>query len=109
MKKGLDKNTAKQLREADELKQLCKSDGWAIAKGKILEKILELSSILNITEQDPQKVVVLMAAKQEAVQILTEWLGEIEGIAGSADDMNKAFVEQQKNHYIKILNDSPED
>jgi len=102
----MDKETGNALRDAEELKQMCTGKGWHIARHKILEKILDLSSVLNTVESDPVKLMTIIAAKQEAVKILTEWLNEVEGLARNADDMRKLFIEEQKDFYIKNFDDS---
>lgn len=102
----MDKDTKRALRESSELEHLVKSDGWAIARQKIFNKIVELNDITSITEFDPNKLIVIIAAKQEAVKILFEWLTEIEGIAKGNKDLHKQMLEQQKHDFIMTFEPS---
>jgi hypothetical protein len=102
----MDEETKKVIRESEELSNMCKSIGWGIARERIFLKIMELNDITTITEIDPQKLMVIIAAKQEAVKILFEWLSEIEGVAKNAKELRKQFLDKQKEDFISRFGDS---
>ena len=96
----IDAETAKQLRVSDNIKRLTKSDGWTEVKMMIFNKIMELNDITTLVEIDPSKLMIIIAAKQEAVKILVEWLNEVEGIAKNSDFLKKQFLEKQTEDFI---------
>ena len=55
------------------------SDGWKHVKAQLLQKIEDLQSVMNIDSQDPQKVVLEIATRRNTIELLIEWLGEVEG------------------------------
>lgn len=58
-----------------------KSDGWRWIKDRLTEKIMDLQSIRNIAEGDPQQVVLDIKARNAAVDILIEVIRDLEGRA----------------------------
>jgi hypothetical protein len=105
----MDKETAKQIRISDEVKQMTKSSGWGEVKRMIFDKIMELNDITSLAEADPTKLMIIIAAKQEAVKILLEWLNSVEGIAKNSDFLKKQFLEKQKADFIIKFDNSEQD
>lgn len=96
----IDKETAKLLSDDEEISAMTKSLGWGLVREKIFMKIMELNDITTITEIDPQRLMIVIAAKQEAVKILFEWLNEIEGIAKTSKQLRDQFIQKQKEDFI---------
>jgi len=93
MKETLDKDTQKVLNEGERLKSLVENTGWELAKAKLTEKILDLQSIKNLSGVTPEEVVSEIKARNTAVDILMEWLKEIEGSAEQYAG-NKVILEE---------------
>lgn len=102
----MDKKTAKQLRVSDSIKNLVQSEGWGEARSMIIDKMIELNDITNILEADPSKLMIIVAAKQEAVRILSEWLQQVEGIARNADAIKQQMHDHIKADFLIQFNDS---
>ena len=96
----IDKQTARKIKQSDDIKNMTLSDGWREVKAMIFTRIMELNDITSLAEADPQKLMIIIAAKQEAVKILLEWLNEVEGIAKNSDYLKKQFLEQQKEDFL---------
>jgi len=67
---------------------LVHSDGWSHARGKIIEKILELQNVAEyidvIQTGNATKLLKEMKANKRCAEILYGWLAEIEGTAQQA-------------------------
>ena len=105
----MDKETAKQITRTSEIAETVKSHGWGEVKMMLFDKIMELNDITTLAEADPSKLMIIIAAKQEAVKILMEWLNDVEGIAKSSDFLRKQFLEKQKADFIMKFDDSGQD
>ena len=100
----MNNDTKRVLSEAEQLEALVKSDGWAIVKRRLLEKMSEYGGILSIEEQDPIKLVQLIGANQQAIKLVISWFGEIENSIDLAkefkksigDDLNKMIITSQE-------------
>lgn len=102
----MDTKTAKIIRQSEEVKAMVQSNGWGEVKAMIFEKIMALNDITSLSEADPSKLMIIIAAKQEAVKILIEWLNEVEGMAKNSDYLKKQFLEKQKEDFIITFNTS---
>lgn len=91
--KDIDKDTLNVLSEGETLKFLTEHSGWGIARRKLMDKIIDLQSIKNIRASSPEEVVADIKARNAAVDILMEWLKEIEGAADQYA-ANKVVLEE---------------
>lgn len=91
------------MSEGEELMSMCDSIGWGIAKRKLMERISDLSDILAYDEKDPEKLMLEIAANQQAVKILIEWMNDIEGEVARVQDYRTHSKKIQEQRYIKIL------
>ena len=85
-----------QVSEAERLRYLVKSEGWALVENKLKQLIINLSDITKITEEDPNKLAITLAVNKKVISILMEWLADIKG------DINK-------QSYSGILNEMRND
>lgn len=79
------------MTEGELLQMLVEHDAWPLARKKLTDRILDLQSIKNIDTSDVQTLVTDIKARNAAVDILMEWLREIEGIA-----------DQHKNNQLNV-------
>lgn len=88
-----DKETSKEMTDADHVKSLLGSDGWSIIKAKLDTRLLDLQNIHNLDMTQPDTLGVQLAARKMAVEIVWQWLTQ--DVVG--------FVEQQELNNQKIL------
>ena len=98
------KDTAKILTEAEELQNGVKGSFWGIVKKRFVEKITAMNDIMNIDISDPNLPQTLVS-NQKVVRILIEMIKEIEGEGKSVEDYNKAFQNEKRDEYLKIIED----
>lgn len=93
--KELDTETAAIQKQGLVLKDLTKSEGWGIAKKRLIRKIGQLKMItgLDIQNATPETIIQVIASKNTAADILLEWLRDIEGTVEQHDG-NAQLVEQ---------------
>lgn len=76
------------ITSAEHVVSLVESQGWAIVKAKLDEKIIDLQNISNIDMTKPETLGTQVAARVLAAQLLFEWLkNDVYG-----------FVQQQKTN-----------
>jgi len=95
-----DKETRKISIEGKRLKELVESEGWQIAKKKLMDKLMDAGSVMNFDSKlDPQKAVIEIAAKKMAIEMVYEWITR--DVYGT--------VEQHKSNSKEIFNEMKED
>lgn len=88
----LDPESQKQLTDAEEVQLMLNSKGWAIAKQKLDEKILDLQNIANLDEQN---LAVDLKARIMASKILFEWAKN--DVYGFVHQVNTNLSSPQEN------------
>lgn len=83
----LDRDTQKVLEDAAHVEALLASDGWRIIEASLVDKLIDMQSVLNVDDTTPEKALADMKARAAAVKLIKEWL--------QADVYG--FVQQQKN------------
>lgn len=92
-KPELDIDTQKILIEGGQLKTLVGSEGWSVARDFLMQQIIDLQSIRNITATDPTEVIIDIKARTVAIDIILEWLRQVEGTARQHEG-NKVILEE---------------
>lgn len=58
------------------------SSEWQIVRQSLIDKIMDLQSVMNIdNDSSPEIIVIDMRSRKIAIEILLEWLRDIEGTA----------------------------
>lgn len=79
------------------LQDLVKSDGWQEVKTKIMDKIMELQSIMNLDSTDADQMVIDAKARVMSISCLKEWLEEVEG---DAEQFENNYIEDEDMGYV---------
>jgi len=77
----MDKAQTAHLKKNKELYEFVYSDGWKHVRGELVAKVDDLQSILNVKEGTPEEVKMDIAVRMATIEILTEWLDNVEGQA----------------------------
>jgi len=105
--KEIDKETQRINHEGEELKAMTKSEGWSLAKGKMLGKIADLLNLSSVDVQnaDAATIIQVIGAKKMAADILLSFIREVEGDVAQHEgnkDMMKSveeiFIIRQSNN-----------
>ena len=83
-----DADTSKVLTDAEHVRNLVESQGWAVIKSKLDARILDLQNINNLDLTDPATLNVQLASRKMAVDSIWGWLKE--DVYG--------FIEQQEKN-----------
>jgi len=112
MTREIDPETQKVYSEGEHLMLMARSEGWGIAKRKLLQLIADTESLRNVAikEKSPDSIIQEVIAKQLAVEMIITWLGEIEGDVSQHTLQTKQQVEDQRRDDIyKTYGDSGEE
>jgi len=96
--KQLDKETRDVYHEARTLRELVLSDGWKIARQKLVDKVLDLQNAFNIDDKTPEDVLIDLRARKLATVTLYDWLKEVEGSVDVADNV----VETKETYIVNL-------
>ena len=81
----MDKDTQKILGEQKQVAKLTETEGWNIARNKLVEKVLDLQNAFNINDGNAEQLLIDIRARKLATSILYDWLKEIEGTKDEYD------------------------
>jgi hypothetical protein len=70
---------------------------------------MDLNDISNLPVMEPNQLVVTIAAHKAAVEILMEWLKQVEGIAINSEYLKKQFLETYNAEFIMKFDNSEQD
>jgi hypothetical protein len=76
----MDKETIQVQAEGQMIADYVKSDGYRWVKDRLMEKIMDLQSIMNV-DGNPETVIVDLKARRMAVETLVSLIKQIEGRA----------------------------
>lgn len=98
----------KILEEGDKMYSLAESNNWKLARKKLIDIIIENTSIDSINMENRQvlDVGIDALAKKIAINIVTQWMNSVEGDARnylSDIDVRKEFEEQAKESFFVNL------
>lgn len=92
-----DKETAQIIRNEKNIADLCRHEAWPLLKQKFIEKIMELQSVRNIRVDLPEKMAIEMQGRLFAIDVLMEWMNDIEGTALNSNTVSN---EIKRDSYI---------
>jgi hypothetical protein len=97
-----DNETKKNIWEHEELARMCEGDGWRLARQRLVDKVIELSDIMELDEEDPTKLSFRLAVNREAIKILLGWLNNIEGEKANTN-VNEMLKKEKTESYMRII------
>ena len=72
----------KIAREKQQIANFVSSSEWQIVRQSLIDKIMDLQSVMNVMDDSSvEKIVIDMRSRKISIEILLEWLREIEGTA----------------------------
>lgn len=99
MDNRLDRETAEIVRSEKNIEDLCKHEAWPQVRQKFTDKVMDLQSVRNISEGTPEQMVIDMKARLLAIDILLEWMREIEGSAQTSKDTS--YLVKRESYIIR--------
>lgn len=95
MDKNIDKETKQVLSEEKRVEMLCEHEGWSIVRQKLVNRINDLQSILNVNgEATPEQIAIDLKSRALAISTLVDFLQDIEGTAQKSKDNQNMFVKE---------------
>lgn len=98
----LDKDTDTILNEADALRQMIETEGWKIAKARLIKRVTQNSIIEGLNLDDPNLVIQLKVRDQVATELVT-WLRDIEGTVEQGRNNNQMFYNETEEYITKLI------
>ena len=108
-RKKQDIKTAEKLDEADELELMCRGRGWIVAKGMLMQEIMNLGDIMAFKETDPTKLSVELAARQMAIEILWSWIRKIDSAIKTKNAYQETFNKSLEMNFVVRNNEDSQD
>lgn len=91
----------KYLNENKAVYRFVKSRGWVIAKNKLMEKIDDLQSIMNVDGKTPEEVVMDIKVRKLVCNELLDWVRSLEGQAQQFENNETLLPREQKDYIIR--------
>jgi len=101
MPEEMDPETQKVFNEGEKAHYLTKGEDWNWAKRKLLQKLSNLDSVKTLKEKG--NILQEVKVRQMTINIILEWLDEIEGVAQQHAEQNKKLLEKvEEEDYIRV-------
>ena len=96
-----DSETREITEEQRKLQELTKSEGWGVARGKLIEYIMDMQSVMNITAKTGEEAIIDIKARMTVVESLNNWLSEIEGTAQQYESNKELITNKKVDHFVR--------
>jgi hypothetical protein len=87
--------------EGEHISSLVSSEGWKLAKRALSSRILEIGNILSISKTE--NAVQELGARQIAIQLVLDWLRDIEGAANQHKSNKDIYADLQREEYVRVV------
>lgn len=101
-KPKLDSETQKLLAENQRIANFVKGDDWAWLKELLVNRMIDIQSVLNIDAESIDKLQVDIKARRMVVEILREVIVEVEGRANQATQDQEKRDPENSTEYIMV-------
>lgn len=101
-----DQETQKILTEGQKIEAFVSSQDWKLIKEKLFSKLITVDSIASIdsTGMNNDQFIKEVQARAGAVQLVIEWIKEIEGIAVNNRSNQELFQDIRQESIHKYFN-----
>lgn len=96
----------KILSDGEKIIELTKSDGWSLAKRKLLSKIAILDSITALPQGNREDKLREIEVRAGVVSIIWEWVNDVEGMAAQAKQVSQAMQDIREESFITIYDNN---
>jgi hypothetical protein len=98
----LQPDTKKVLTQGEELHNLVRSEGWQMAKRKLLSDVANFTNVLTLETKNRavNDIIVEMAGRQLAAATVLDWIKDIEGSAEQYKVNTDTLREIREEGYI---------
>lgn len=91
----MDKETQKQISDADRIRQTLETPGWEIIEKKLDDIILTVTDIRNLEGKTKEERLDELEKKEAAVSLLEHWVSSVKGDAINAQQMKPKEDEEE--------------
>lgn len=97
-----DKETAEHMRKGQALRDFVDSEGWAMAKGMLLDQIRVLDSVSSIPADLPFEEIGKQAMfRAHAISLVMAWIDAVEGKAEQHNEQIKMLAEIRADEVVR--------
>ncbi len=94
----LDKETSEQLRAGSKVREFVRSEGWALVKAELTDRLVLLADITTLSDSDPVEMLREIQTRKLAISLVIGWFREVEGQASQQ--------ESNEEYFKKVMSDS---
>lgn len=103
----LDRETTKEMREGELVRDLLKSEGWGVVKEMLNERIMVLDSISTIPPDMPVEEIGRQAMyRAYAISLINDWLRSIEARAEQFEQQAQMLAEVHAEEVVRTYSSS---
>lgn len=98
----MDKDTRKSIEDGQKVEDWINSEGWQVVKRKLLAKLATLSSVraIPLESRSAEAIGLDALTRAGAVEMILEWINEIEGQAVQSHYNREQMQELEKDNLI---------
>ena len=84
------------------LSDIVAHDGWKIVRRRFTEMTLALGDIFGFREADPAKLLHEIAARQMAIELVMNWIRDVEGSARQHQTNSEAYEKMREESIFEV-------
>ena len=97
----MDKAQNEHLKKNKEIYEFVGSDGWKHVRDNLMDKVNDLQSIMNVTQGTPEEVKMDIAVRMATIELLTEWLSDVEGQSAQYEQNDLDPIRAEASHIMR--------
>jgi len=101
MKEDLDKESKKEISSLEKRSEISQSEAWREVKRILVDKIIDLQSVMNIDAKNADEIALQVSARRTASEILAETIRDIEGSHEQLKSILKG-KERSNDEFLKV-------
>lgn len=103
----LDRETTEHMRTGETLRDFVESEGWAVAKGMLLDQIRVLDSVSSIpSDMSFEEIGKQAMFRAHAISLVMGWIDAIEGRVEQHNQQQKMLAEARTEEVIRTYSSS---
>lgn len=83
------------------LSELVKSSGWAEAKAMLIERMMDIQSVMNVEGKTEKEVFEDIKLRKNIITEMKDWIADIEGTVTQYEGNQAPVITEEPDHIIR--------
>lgn len=89
------------MNREQKLVDLVKSEGWAEAKQMLIERMMDIQSVMNVEGKNEKEVFEDIKLRKNLISEMKDWIADIEGTVSQYEGNKAPVIEEEPDHIVR--------